>query len=74
MSIWCPSACGDGQKLNTDLTFSLIFQVVNGLLDLVCFNGSLLLMGVVLHNFLNSVIYLLTLVPLKMMAGGAHAN
>lgn len=43
-------------------------------LDLVCFNGSLLLMGVVLHNFLNSVIYLLTLVPLKMMADGAHAN
>ena len=34
MSIWCPSACGDGQKLNTDLTFLLIFQVVNGLLDL----------------------------------------
>ena len=34
MNIWCRSACGDGQKLNTDLTFSMICQVVNGLLDL----------------------------------------
>ena len=43
-------------------------------LDLIIFNGSLLTLGALMHHFLISVVYLLALVPLKMMAGGAHAN
>lgn len=43
-------------------------------LDLVVFNGSLLILGAMLHHFWISLIYLLSLVPLKMMAGGAHAS
>ncbi len=43
-------------------------------LDILIFNGSLILIGCFLHEFLNSLIFILALVPLKMVAGGAHAN
>ncbi len=44
------------------------------MLDILIFNGSLILIGCFLHEFLNSLIFILALVPLKMVAGGAHAN
>ena len=43
-------------------------------LDLVCFNASLLILGAIFHNFLTALVYIISLVPLKMVAGGAHAN
>lgn len=47
---------------------------INYVLDLFCFNGSLIILGTFTHNLINSIVYLFALVPLKMMAGGAHAN
>lgn len=43
-------------------------------LDLIFFNLSLLIAGFITHNFILSVIYVFMLVPVKMLAGGAHAS
>ena len=43
-------------------------------LDLIFFNLSLLIAGLITHNFILSVIYVFMLVPVKMLAGGAHAS
>jgi accessory gene regulator protein AgrB len=43
-------------------------------LDLILFNGSLLLIGAFTKNFINSVFFIITMAPLKMIAGGAHAK
>ena len=43
-------------------------------LDLIFFNLSLLIAGFITHYFILSVIYVFMLVPVKMLAGGAHAS
>lgn len=47
---------------------------IDYVLDIILFHASLLVIGLLLHDFLNSVIYIIALVPLKMAAGGAHAK
>lgn len=44
------------------------------LFDIVLFNASLILIGFILYRTLLSVIFVLTLTPIKMVAGGAHAR
>lgn len=43
-------------------------------LDLILFNCSLLLIGELLDLFLPSLVYIVILVPVRMLAGGAHAK
>ena len=47
---------------------------VDFVLDLLVFNLSLLLIGGLVHNFYTALVYIISLTPLKMVAGGAHAN
>ncbi|MBQ9199041.1 MAG: accessory gene regulator B family protein [Lachnospiraceae bacterium] len=42
--------------------------------DLIFFNMSLLIIGLFTHSFFLSLLYIITLVPIKMLAGGAHAK
>lgn len=42
-------------------------------LDLIIFNASLILLGTLLGAPFLSILYILTLTPLKMLVGGAHA-
>lgn len=44
------------------------------ILDLLFFNVSILLIGFILKEPWLSIIYIITMTPTKMMAGGAHAN
>lgn len=43
-------------------------------LDLLLFHISLLLLGAFLHRFTLTLVYIVSLTPVKMLAGGAHAN
>ena len=47
---------------------------IDFVLDLVVYNLSLLIIGAILHNFVTALVYIISIVPLKMVAGGAHAN
>lgn len=42
--------------------------------DIILFNTSLILIGFFMHRALLSVIFVLTLTPIKMVTGGAHAG
>lgn len=44
------------------------------LFDVILFNVSLILIGLILHRTLMSVVYVFTLTPIKTTAGGAHAR
>lgn len=44
------------------------------LFDMILFNASLILIGCLMHRTLLSVIFVLTLTPIKMVAGGTHAG
>ncbi|MCR4839697.1 MAG: accessory gene regulator B family protein [Eubacterium sp.] len=44
------------------------------LFDLVIYHASLLFLGAVLHRFPLTILYIITLTPTKMLAGGAHAK
>ncbi len=44
------------------------------LFDVIFFNISLILIGLILHRTLMSVVYVFTLTPIKTTAGGAHAR
>lgn len=43
-------------------------------LDNILFNASIFLIGVLLNVPLQSALYLITMIPVKMFAGGAHAS
>lgn len=47
---------------------------INFLTDIILFNVSLIIIGIITKNFLVTLVYIFSLVPLKMFAGGAHAN
>ena len=47
---------------------------IEQLLDLMLYHISLLLLGLLIHHFLLTVVYIISLTPVKMFAGGAHAN
>ncbi len=44
------------------------------LLDILLFASIIIFIGILSHNFLLSIIYLIILIPLKSIAGGAHAT
>ncbi len=44
------------------------------ILDNILFNASIFLIGVLLNVPLQSALYLITMIPVKMFAGGAHAS
>ena len=43
-------------------------------MDFVLFHGSLILLGLLTGHFLSVCIYIITMTPLKTLAGGAHAK
>ena len=47
---------------------------IDFVLDLIIYNLSLLIIGAIFHNFITALVYIISIVPLKMVAGGAHAN
>lgn len=52
----------------------IYFYCLDFSLDLILFNCSLLLIGGLLGLFLPSLVYIIILVPVRMLAGGAHAK
>lgn len=52
----------------------IYFYCLDFALDLILFNCSLLLIGGLLDFFLPSLVYIIILVPIRMLAGGAHAK
>lgn len=52
----------------------IYFYCLDFALDLILFNCSLLLIGGLLGLFLPSLVYIIILVPVRMLAGGAHAK
>lgn len=52
----------------------IYFYCLDFALDLILFNCSLLLIGGLLDFFLPSLVYIIILVPILMLAGGAHAK
>lgn len=52
----------------------IYFYCLDFTLDLILFNCSLLLIGGLLNLFLPSFVYIVILVPVRMLAGGAHAK
>ena len=44
------------------------------LLDILLFASIIIFIGILSHNFLLSIMYLIILIPLKSIAGGAHAT
>ena len=52
----------------------IYFYCLDFALDLILFNCSLLLIGGLLDFFLPSLVYIIILVPVRMLAGGAHAK
>ena len=52
----------------------IYFYCLDFALDLILFNCSLLLIGGLLNLFLPSFVYIVILVPVRMLAGGAHAK
>lgn len=42
--------------------------------DLIIFNASILIIGCILHVPVLALLYIITITPTKMMAGGAHAS
>lgn len=53
---------------------AIYFYCLDFALDLILFNCGLLLIGGVLGLFLPSLVYIIILVPVRMLAGGAHAK
>ena len=52
----------------------IYFYCLDFALDLILFNCSLLLIGGLLDLFLPSLVYIVIMVPIRMLAGGAHAK
>lgn len=47
---------------------------INYSLDIIFFNLSLIIIGLFSHNFTLTLLYIAVITPVKMFAGGAHAN
>lgn len=43
-------------------------------LDLILYNGSIFILGSIIGNPILAILYILTMTPTKMLAGGAHAT
>lgn len=43
------------------------------LLDIILYTGSLLVIGILTHHFTDTVLFITIMLPLRMVAGGAHA-
>lgn len=43
------------------------------LFDVIIYNGSILILGLILHKFMLSILYILIMTPLKKLSGGFHA-
>lgn len=55
-------------------TKDIYIYCIDFTLDLIFFNISLLLLGCLLHEPFMALLYIVTMTPLKMICGGAHAS
>ena len=63
----------ENQRINSEYTEAYQY-CIEQFLDLVIFNLSLLILGALFSRFSLAIAYIITLTPVKMLAGGAHAN
>ena len=63
----------ENQRINPEYTEAYQY-CIEQFLDLIIFNLSLLILGVFLNRFSLAIFYIITITPIKMLAGGAHAN
>lgn len=61
------------QRMITDNEFPYYQYSLDFVLDLFIFNGSLIALSTIFNCSILGIIYVLTLTPLKMLSGGAHA-
>ncbi|MGN0241051.1 MAG: accessory gene regulator B family protein [Candidatus Weimeria sp.] len=71
------------KKISSDLTGRGIIKkeyldsyayCLEFLFDMVLFNASLIIIGAILHHTVPALIFIITMTPIKMVAGGAHGG
>ena len=73
ISIFATDTLVNSGKVDNELRDAYIYSF-DYILDFISYVASILIIGGLLHNFVNSIIFLLTLIPLRAFAGGLHAS